>query len=135
MKVWIKPGPFSDTLGIRTPHTGLSAKDAVFWLMIGRDRTELYVLSGTVRISGQDCEAGSYCLMQKADPGQLRVSQNWVLPQLEENMSKRYPNLVKLSQRASSDWKDGKTSKIFAELREKGWRKADRFFPEKSSKK
>jgi hypothetical protein len=135
MKFWIKPGPFSDTIGIRTPHVGLSAKDAVFWLMTGKDRTELYVLSGKVRISGRDCETGSYCLVQKSAPGQLRVSSEWTVLKLEEQIAKRYSNLVKLSGRAGEEWSAGKSEKIFAGLREKGWNKTDRFYPDQSSKK
>jgi hypothetical protein len=135
MKVWLKPGEFSDSLVVNTRMTKLSAENAVFWLMSTPIKTEVYLLSGVVKIQGKECMAGQYCVVAEAHPGELRISKEWSLLDLEKQAATRYPNLVKLSQKANEDWQSGKSSKVYAELREKGWVKSDRFFPNDSSKK
>ena len=129
MKVWAKPSAFSGTLQIKTPKVTLTVNECVFWIMVTSMKTEVYVLSGTVkegalaRVAHQFYEwSGTPAKMEKS-------SEQWDFVSLEHRIAGLYPNLVKLSHQANDEWLDGDSSQKYAELRSQGWKKTDRFSP------
>lgn len=128
VRVWAKPAPFSGTIQIKTPHVEFGTKQAVFWLLVGKDKTEAYVESGELNGSQWKCGAGQYCEGSK-------TSQSWNPATLDQKIAALYPDLVKLSLRANGEWQEGKNEKKYSELRSKGWIKTDRFFPSPTPEK
>jgi len=135
MKVWVKPGTFNQSIKLQTPHVQLTAKNAVYWLLSSKSKSELYVFSGEVMAGDYLCKKGEYCTWQVGEKGQVKVSTQWDPKKLENEMAQRYSNLVKLSNQANEEWDNGKSSKIYEELRARGWKKSDRFFPVRSTEK
>lgn len=135
MKVWAKPSPFSGALLIKTPKVTLTVNEGVFWVMASALKTEVYVLSGTVKDGDHLNVADSFYEWSGTPPKLEKTSTQWDFVSLEHRISKLYPNLVKLSHRANEDWLSDDSSKKFAELRAKGWKKADRYFPTPTPKK
>lgn len=135
MKVWVKPGAFTQSLKLSTPHVSLLAKDAVYWLLTSKNKSELYVFSGEVTAGDYVCKKGDYCTWQVGEKNQPKISNLWTPKTLEDEMARRYSNLVRLSNQANEEWDNGKSSKAYEELRAKGWKKSDRFFPVRSTEK
>jgi len=128
LRVWTKPAPFSGVIHIKTPHVEFDAKQAVFWLLVGKDKTEAYVESGELNGSQWKCHSGQYCEGSKA-------SKNWTSASLDQKIDALYPGLVKLAHRANEEWQDEKVAKKYSELRSRGWIKTDRFFPSPTPEK
>ena len=129
MKVWAKPGSFSGILQIKTPKATLLVNEAVFWVSASALKTEVYVLSGSLKDDDHTCESEKF-YEWSGTPSKLQTtSENWDFVSLENRISKLYPNLVKLSHRANDEWLEDVSSKKYADLRSKGWKKAERYFP------
>jgi hypothetical protein len=135
MKIWAKPSSYSGAIQIKTPKVTLVLNEGVVWVSATAQKTELYVLMGTVKMEDQIGKSDTYYEWSGA-PGKLqKSSQQWDFVSLEKRISDLYPNLVKLSHRANSEWLDEVSSKKYAEMRSKGWKKVDRYFPSPTPKK
>ena len=129
MKVWAKPSSFSSPLEIKTPQISLTVTDGVFWLSASAKKTEVYVLSGTVKDADHLCEAEKFYEWSGAPAKLEKTTGKWDFVSLEKRISQLYPSLVKLSHRANDDWLDESSTKKYDDLRSNGWKKADRYFP------
>jgi hypothetical protein len=135
MKVWAKPSSFSGALQIKTPKVTLVVNEGVFWVMANALKTEVYVLSGTVKDDDHLNVAEKFYEWSGSPSKLQKTSAEWDFVSLENRISKLYPNLVKLSHRANEDWLDDTSAKKYSELRSKGWKKSDRYFPTPTPKK
>ncbi len=135
VKVWARPSPFTGSLQIKTPRITLVASDAVFWVQTSALKTEVYVLSGSVQAGDQTCESEKFCEWVGKAGKKPKTSEKWDFVSLENRISGLYPQLVKLSHRANDEWLDDTSAKKYGELRKKGWKKADRYYPTPTPKK
>ncbi len=135
MKVWAKPGAFSGALQIKTPKTTIIVNEGVFWILASALKTEVYMLSGTAKDGDHTCIAEQF-YEWSGEPVKLqKTSDKWDFVSLENQISELNPVLVKLSHRANDEWLEDISSKKYAELRRKGWKKADRLYPTPTPKK
>lgn len=128
IRVWSKSIPFSGVLEIKTPHGQWTISQGVFWLFVGKNKTEIYLESGELVGKPMSCLAGQYCQG-------LKVSNQWSASSIDQQIDALYPGLVKLAHQANQDWQDEKLSKKYSELRAKGWFKTDRHYPSPSPEK
>lgn len=135
MKVWAKPSPISGALQIKTPKVTLVVNEGVFWVMASALKTEIYVLSGTVKDDDHLNVAEKFYEWSGSPSKLQKTSAEWDFVSLENRISKLYPNLVKLSHRANDEWLEDISAKKYAELRSKGWKKSSRTFPTPTPKK
>jgi hypothetical protein len=135
MKVWSKPSSYSGSLQIKTPKATLMVSEGVFWVSVTPQKTDLYVLSGSVKVGELKANMGSYHQWAGAEPSLQKSSTSWDGKGLESQILALYPNLVKLSHRANEEWIDGVSTKKYAELRSQGWKKSDRYFPSPTPQK
>ena len=135
MKVWVKSSPFLDSVEIKTPKADLTANNAVYWINVTPMKTEVYILSGSIR-EGEHTLLADQFYEWSGTPAKLeKTSNQWDFVSLEKRILDLYPNLIKLSHRANDEWFDNTSSKKYADLRSKGWKRADRFSPPAGTKK
>ncbi len=135
MKVWAKPSRFSGALQVKTPKVTLKVNEGVFWISVNAVKTEVYVLTGTVKDGDHTGVADTFYEWSGTPAKLQKTSEKWDFVSLENQIGKLYPNLIKLSHRANEEWLDNTSSKKYAELRSKGWKKADRSFPSPAPQK
>lgn len=138
IKVWAKPTAFSGSMEIKTPKVSLVLSESVAWMRVSAEKTELYVLSGSVKGGERVCDAEKFCEWGGvAGPSSksTHTSTQWDFVSLEHRIAEQYPNLIKLSHRANDDWLSDVSSKKYEELRSAGWRKAGRLFATPTPKK
>lgn len=131
MKAWVKPNALHSTFRVITNAGNFVTSNAVFWLYSRVDHTEVYLLSGELKMeaSKKSFRDKGYAIFEKGAKEPLYVSTDWAPKAIEVKIAGSYPHFVKLVDRAEEQWDDGWAEKTYATFRKKGWRKASRLDP------
>ncbi len=131
MKVWIKPASDHTTVKIHTDHGIFTAQDAEFWISSRPTQAEIYLIRGEVQVEPLKITFvnRSYAIFEKGKDKPRYIAKDWDPAMIEVKIASAYDGLIRLAGQAQKEWDAGKSSRIYASFRKKGWRKADRLDP------